>query len=95
MVKKRDLRARIQRFRTELEMGEDPAGRAYWSGAGSGVLIREKEEGVVAAGVHGLEQFGPKAEKEFSGFYFLCCFLFFFLQFKLEFKSDFKLKFKF
>jgi hypothetical protein len=55
--------------------------------------IQEKEEGAVTAGVHGPEQFGPKAEKEFSGFYFLCCFLFFFLQF--EFKSDFKLKFKF
>jgi hypothetical protein len=80
MVKKRYLRARIQRLRMKLELGEDPAGGAHWSGAGSGArAIREKEEGAVAAGVHGPEQFGPKAEKEFSGFYFLCCFLFFFL----------------
>jgi hypothetical protein len=32
MVKKRDLRARIQRLRTELELGEDPAGGAHMPG---------------------------------------------------------------
>ena len=32
MVKKRYLRARIQRLRTELELGEDPAGGAHMPG---------------------------------------------------------------
>jgi hypothetical protein len=32
MVKKQDLRARIQRLRTELELGEDPAGGAHMPG---------------------------------------------------------------